>query len=135
MAINNSKQSNLEKKGAEERKKEIVRSDYNKSDAYSEQHIDAISNPNDETKYLGKGTNSGGHQHSVPNPNLPTTLISYSNFDTTNGGGAYDIHGRNGQSGRNRLIKINIYNKENAYGVNSVDTSANIEDGQYVMKG
>lgn len=131
MAINNSKQSNLEKKGAEERKKEIVRSDYNKSDAYSEQHIDAISNPNDETKYLGKGTESGGHTYQQP-----TDYSAFKpNLDTTNGGGAYDIHGRNGQSGRNRLIKINIYNKENAYGVNSVDTSANIEDGQYVMKG
>ena len=123
MAINNSKQSNLEKRGAEERKKEIIRSDYNRSDAYSEQHIDALSDPNDETKYLGKGTNNGGHQH------FPNSL------NTSEGGGAYDIHGRNEQSGRNRLVKFNIYNKENSYGFDSVDTSANIEDGQYVLKG
>ena len=135
MAINNSKQSNLEKKGVEERKKEIIRSDYNRSDAYSEEHIDAIWNPDDETKYLGKGTGSGGHQHYVPNPNLPSTSINYSNLKTTEGGGAYDIHGRNGQSGRNRLVSINIYNKENSYGFDSVDSSANIEDGQYVLKG
>lgn len=135
MAINNSKQSYLEKKGIEERQKEIIRSDYNINDSYSEEHEDALSNPEDENKYLGKGTGNGGHQHYIPNHNLPSTLYNYSNLDTTQGGGAYDIHGRNGKSGRNRLININIYNIDNAYGHDSVDTSENIDDGQYVMKG
>jgi len=134
MALNNSKQSNLERKGKIEREQELIRSDYNHNDAYSASHEDAISNPNDEKKIYGKGTNSGGHLHSVPDYNKPSTLINYSNFDTTSGGGAYDIHGRNGEGGRNRLVKINLYNKDNAYGPNSVDTSANIADGQYVMK-
>lgn len=136
MALNNKKQSTLEKKGIEEREREIIHSDYNKNNAYSEEHEDAISNPEDENKYLGKGTNSGGHQHSVPNYNLPSTLFNYSNLDThTEAGGAYDIYGRNEQSGRNRLKKINIYNIDNSYNINSVDTSENIDDGQYVMKG
>ena len=36
MALNNKKQSTLEKKAIEERQRELVRSDYNKSDAYSD---------------------------------------------------------------------------------------------------
>jgi hypothetical protein len=130
----NLKQSSLEINAIEERHNELVRSDYNKNNAYSESHEDAISNPEDKNKILGKGTNSGGHQHSVPDKTKSKTLFNYSNFDTNNGGGAYDIHGRNEQGGRNRLLKINLYNKDNAYGPNSVDTSANIEEGQYVMK-
>lgn len=131
---NTKKQSTLELRGIEKRREEIIRSDYNKNDAYSESHEDAISNPEDKNKVLGKGTNSGGHQHYVPDASKPKTLINYSNFDTTNGGGAYDIYGRNEQGGRNRLIKINLYNKDNAYSQNSIDTSSNIEDGQYVLK-
>lgn len=135
MALNNNKQSNLEKKGIEQRQIELIRSDYNKIDAYSESHEDALSNPADETKALGKGTGNGGHQAYVPDASQPSTLYNYSSLDTSAGGGAYDIHGRNNQGGRNRLLKINIYNKDNAYGPNSVDTSANINEGQYVIKG
>lgn len=135
MALNNTKQSTLESRGMEERQIESVRSDYGKNNVYSESHEDALSHPDDPEKILGKGTNSGGHQHYTPNHSIPSTLINYSNFDTTSGGGYYDIHGRNEQGGRDRLLKINIYSKDNAYGPNSVDTSANINDGQYVMKG
>lgn len=134
MAINNSKQSNLERRGSEERNVELVRSDYNKANAYSDSHVDALSNPSDESKVHGKGTANGGHQAYVPDASKPSTLYNYSSLDTTAGGGAYDIHGRNGDGGRNRLLKINIYNKDNAYGPNSVDTSANIDEGQYVVK-
>jgi hypothetical protein len=134
MALNNTKQSFLEKKGIEERNKEIARSDYGKNNEYSDSHEDAISNPSDKEKYLGKGTNSGGHQHYTPDFSKPSTLINYSNLDTTNGGGSYDIHGRNNQGGRDRLLKYNIYNKDNEYGPNSIDMSENIEDGQYVIK-
>lgn len=135
MALNNKRQSALEAKGMIERQQEITRSDYNKQDAYSDSHEDAISHPDDPEKVLGKGTQSGGHQHYTPDFSKPSTLINYSNLDTTNGGGYYDIHGRNEQGGRDRLMKINIYNKDNAYGPGSVDTTANINDGQYVMKG
>lgn len=135
MALNNAKQSTLESRGMEERQIESVRSDYGKNNVYSEAHEDALSHPDEPEKVLGKGTNSGGHQHYTPDHSKPSTLINYSNFDTASGGGYYDIHGRNEQGGRDRLLKINIYSKDNAYGPNSVDTSANINDGQYVMKG
>jgi hypothetical protein len=134
MASNN-KQSFLEKKAIDERHKEIVRSEYNKSIEYSESHENAISNPDDERSYKGKGTKNGGHQAYVPDLNKSQTSYNYSSLDTSKGGGAYDIYGRNGQGGRDRLVKINIYNSENAYGPDSVDTSSNIEDGQYVIKG
>ena len=132
MALNNSKQSTLEIKGIDERHKEIVRSNYNKQDSYDENHNDAISDPNDDTKIMGKGTNNGGHQHYVPDPTQKG--YNYSSLNTTDGGGAYDIHGRNGQGGRNRLLSINIYNKTNRYDFDSVDTSANIDEGQYIIK-
>jgi hypothetical protein len=132
--MKNIKQSYLEQKGIEERRKEIVRSDYNNQNAYSETHEDALSHPDDETRALGKGTNSGGHQISVPDKTKSSTLINYSSMDTSAGGGAYDIYGRNGHSGRERLTRINLYNKDNAYGPNSVDTSANLAEGQYSMR-
>lgn len=135
MAINNNKQSTLEKRAIEKRQIELVRSDYNKANEYSDSHEDALSDPEDETKVFGKGTGNGGHQAYVPDPSKPSTLINYSSLNTTEGGGAYDIHGRNGQGGRNRLLQINLYDKENTYGPDSVDTSANINDGQYVIKG
>lgn len=131
MALNNSKQSNLEIKGIEERHNEIVRSEYNTNDAYSESHENAISNGD----VKGKGTNNGGHQHYIPDYSKPSTLMNYSNFDTTKGGGKYDIEGRNGYSGRDRLVQINIYNKDNSYGPNSVDTTNNVIEGQYVLRG
>lgn len=135
MALNNKRQSALEVKGMLKRQEELTRSDYNKKDPYSDSHEDAISHPDDPEKILGKGTKSGGHQHYVPDSSKSPNYINYSNFDTTNGGGYYDIHGRNDQGGRDRLLAINIYNKINYYGDNSVDTSANINDGQYVIKG
>jgi hypothetical protein len=134
MALNNTKQSTLEIKGIEERRVEMVRSDYSKNNEYSEKHEDALSHPNDNQKPLGKGTNSGGHQHYTPDHSLPSSLMNYGNLDTSSGGGYFDIHGRNEQGGRERLLKINIYSKDNAYSLESVDTTANIDDGQYVMK-
>lgn len=132
MALNNKKQSNLEIKGIEERDAEIVRSDYNKTNAYSDSHEDAQSHPDDPTKVLGKGTNSGGHQHYVPDYTKMPTAYNYSNLKTTEGGGYYDIHGRNEQGGRNRLLSINIYNKDNAYSANSVEITDT--DAQYIVK-
>lgn len=134
MALNNNKQSHLEIKGREERNKEIIRSDYNKNDFYSESHEDALSNPSDTDKPLGKGTGDGGHQAYVPDLNKPSTGYNYSSLNTSEGGGSYDIYGKDGKSGRERLTKINIYNKSNSYGPNSIDTSLNIEEGQYSLK-
>ena len=54
MALNNKKQSTLEKKGITERGNEISLSHYNKNKAYSESHEDALSDPTNDKKYLGK---------------------------------------------------------------------------------
>ena len=139
MALNNSKQSNLEIKGREEREQEIVKSDYKKgengdfSTEYSEGHIDAKSDSSDASKILGKGTGKASHQAYIPDPSAKG--YRYDSINTRlEAGGAYDIHGRNNDGGRNRLVKINLYSSENEYSANSIDTSANINDGQYVIK-
>lgn len=121
------KQTCLEKRGIDARHDQIVRSDYNIEDQYSATHKDAISDGDAQ----GKGTSHGGHTHYLPDCTKPTTTIDYSNFDTENGGGKYDIEGRNGISGRKKALASSLYNKENSYGSTSVDTTANVNDGQY----
>jgi hypothetical protein len=115
-------QTNLEKKSIEARNTALVNNDYTSKDGYSTLHSDAISNGDP----LGKGTLIGGHGHSIPNQDIPS-VIKYENFDTSQGGGLYDIEGRNGIGGRNFLMNISKYNAtyEYGYGVNSIDTSAN----------
>lgn len=120
-------QTCLEKRGIEARHEQITRSDYNIEDEYGATHKDAIS----DGDVQGKGTGHGGHTHYLPNCEKPTTTIDYSNFDTENGGGLYDIKGRNGVSGRDRALATSLYNKENSYGPTSVNTSQNVADGQY----
>jgi hypothetical protein len=122
-------QTCLEKRGMEERHEEITRSDYNIENQYSPTHSDAMSNGDVQ----GKGTGHGGHTHFLPDCTKPTTTINYSNFDTENGGGYYDIKGRNGISGRERALATSLYNKEAQYGPKSVDTSANVAEGQYYV--
>ena len=120
-------QTCLEKRGYEERHNEIVRSDYNIENQYGPTHQNATSDGDAK----GKGTQHGGHTHFLPDCTKPTGMIDYSNFDTENGGGCYDIKGMNGISGRERALAISMYNKEAQYGANLVDTSANVADGQY----
>jgi hypothetical protein len=122
-------QTCLEKRGMEERHEEITRSDYNIENQYGATHQDALSDGDPQ----GKGTGHGGHTHFLPDCTKPTNMINYSNFDTENGGGCYDIKGRNEIGGRERLMAISIYNKENAYGPALVDTSLNVADGQIVV--
>ena len=126
------KQTCLEKNAISKRQEELVRNDYTRFDEYSETHPDALSNGDPQ----GKGSGYGGHTHSVPNCDLPKGMIDYSSIDTRseNIGGSYDINGRNGIGGRNFLKAISLYNEENEYGINSVDTTLNIEDGQIVIK-
>ena len=118
-------QTCLEKKGIEARNETLVRNDYSKIDEYSTLHTDAIGNGDT----LGKGTMIGGQTNTTPDGS-GRSRIDYSNFDTMNGGGLYDIEGRNGVGGRNFLMNISKYNANNEYGVNSIDTSANLADGQ-----
>lgn len=128
--MQNNGQSCLEKRGIDERQREIVRSDYNKEDSYSAEHKDAIS----DGDVQGKGTNHGGHSHWLPNCDLGTTMIDYSNFDTTNGGGLYDIKGRNGIGGREYNNNISMYSKERPYGSELINTAESVAQGQYVMQ-
>ena len=122
-------QTCLEKRGMEERHSEILRNDYNINDQYSASHKDAISDGDPQ----GKGTNHPGMHHWLPDCTKPPNMFDYSNFDTKNGGGLYDIEGRNGIGGRKRQMAYSMYNEENAYGENLVDTSKNVKDGQYVF--
>lgn len=124
------KQTCLEKKGIEARHENILRNDYNSTDEYSAQHKDALSDGDP----LGKGTGHGGHGHWLPDCSKGQTMIDYSNFDTENGGGLYDIEGRNGKGGRNWSKNISLYNENGQYGPNSVDTTANQLEGQVIIK-
>lgn len=120
-------QTCLEKRGIDERHVEIARSDYNIENQYSSTHKDAVSDGDS----FGKGTLHGGHTHWLPDCTKPVGQINYSNFDTENGGGCYDIKGRNGIGGRERALASSMYNKEAQYGSNFVDTTLNVNEGQY----
>jgi hypothetical protein len=123
-------QSCLEKRAIDERNTEIVRSDYNSSDQYSATHKDAISDGDAQ----GKGTQHGGHTAWLPDCSKPLNMIDYSNFDTFNGGGYYDIEGRNDIGGRKRAMVNQLYNSENQYSANLINTEENRNAGQYVME-
>jgi hypothetical protein len=132
-----SKQTNLEKIGFERRNEhELIRNDIKKNKPYSDQHDSALWHEGDEEHPLGKGTKHQGHQHTVPQPYNTYTLNTPSHqLDTDNGGGSYDINGRPGVGGgRKWLEAINLYDKTNPYGVNSIDTEANVLDDQFFIK-
>ena len=75
-----------------------TRSDYTRVNQYSETHPDALApdysggqgrvhtTADGRTYTAGKGTGHGGHTHSIPDCNAPST-IDYSNFDTSNNAG------------------------------------------------
>lgn len=123
-------QSCLEKRAIDERNTEIVRSDYNSSNQYSATHKDAISDGDAQ----GKGTQHGGHTAWLPDCSKPLNMIDYSNFDTFYGGGYYDIEGRNDIGGRKRAMVNQLYNSDNQYSANLINTEENRNAGQYVME-
>lgn len=127
--INENGQTCLETRGITERNNEIVRSDYNINDQYGPTHSDALSNGDPQ----GKGTGHGGHTYWLPDCTKPTNAIDYSNFDTENGGGIYDIEGRNNIGGRKRSLARELYNKENQYSTNLISTAENVAQGQYFV--
>lgn len=129
MATYDNGQTCLEKRGMDERHIEIARSDYNIENPYSAGHSDALSNGDPQ----GKGTGHGGHNAWLPDCTKPTNMIDYSNFDSENGGGSYDIDGRNGIGGRNRSLARSMYNKARMYGSALVNTEQNIMDGQFYV--
>ena len=123
------KQSRLESEAIDKRHELEVISDYQKNtNEYSEQHQDALSNGDPQGK--GTGVSMG---YSVPGQTT-NKGINYTNIATNSGGGLYDIEGRNGIGGRRYLEAINMYNAENSYGVDSVDTSKNVAEGQFIVK-
>ena len=129
MAMLENGQTCLEKRGMDERSEEIVRSDYNAENPYGPTHPDAISDGDPQ----GKGTGHGGHNAWLPDCTKPNNMIDYSNFDTTNGGGEYDIKGRNDIGGRERSLARSMYNQENQYNAGLVNTEQNVAEGQYYI--
>lgn len=124
-------QTRLEEEGISKRKELNLKNDFQREQDknYSEKHDSALTH-DDKNHPHGKGTNSGGHGFSIPNRKKSKT--SYEpQILSEEGGGSYDIHGINSSTGRNYLKRISLYSKDNQYGPNSIDDSANIEDGQY----
>ena len=123
------KQSNLEKEGIEKRNELSAISDYQKvTNEYSESHPDAKSDGDPQGK--GTGIPMG---YSVPGEST-SKGISYKNMDTAKGGGLYDAEGRNRVGGRVYLQGINMHSQGNSYVPDSVDTSNNVAEGQYLVK-
>jgi hypothetical protein len=120
-------QTCLEKRGIEERGEELRRSHYTINDQYGPTHPDAMSDGDPQ----GKGTGHGGHNAWLPDCTKPTGMIDYSNFDTENGGGEFDIKGRNGIGGRDESLSRSMYNKNQPYGASLVKTTENVLQGQY----
>lgn len=117
----------LEKRSIEERHEELVRNDYNANDPYSVTHKDALAGDDKQ----GKGTGHKGHTFWLPNCNGQINVFNYSNFDTAVSSGAGNVDDRNA---RTVALARSLYNAENPYSVQSVDTSGNIKEGQYVVR-
>ena len=122
-------QSRIESEALDKRHELEVISTYQKNtNEYNEQHKDALSTGDPQGK--GTGVSMG---YSVPGQTT-NKGINYSNIATNSGGGLYDIEGRNGIGGRMYLETINMYNAEKSYGIDSVDTSKNVAEGQFIVK-
>lgn len=119
-------QSCLEKRSMEARHVQEIRSDYNSENKYSSVHPDARATGDSQ----GKGTGSLGHSFWLPNCNSEIGVFNYSNFDTSPADNAgNDVDNRT----RNESLTRSVYNFENQYSANSVDTSANVAEGQFVI--
>lgn len=117
------KQSRLEQEAFDWREN-AVKNDYQRDiNEYSGDHPDALSDGDEK----GKGSGDGGMTYLIPDATKSKTQIKPT-VTTDRGGSSVDI------KQRETLQNINIYNKENAYGVDSIDTTANILAGQVVIK-
>ena len=131
----NQGQTCLEKAGIVERHNEITRSDYNIEDQYGSTHSDAISNGDVQ----GKGHPTvKGHTHWLPSCNgTANNGINYSNFATNREdqvGGSLDIDGYAGRPGRKEQMTRSKYSNLSQYGPLSVNTTQNVNEGQFVVK-
>lgn len=124
-------QTCLEKRGMEERHQEITRSDYNIENQYSSVHQDSIS----DGDVQGKGHPTiKGHSHYLPDCTKSVGEINYSNFATSPEdqiGGKLDIDGYQDRPGRKTQMARSLYNYQEPYGANLINTSDNVNDGQY----
>ena len=119
-----------------------VRSDYQRTNQYSEVHPDALApdysggqgkvhTMQDGTTYtLGKGTGHGGHGYWRPDCTGTIGVINYSNFDTaiTSQAGNCDDN-----FARTTALARSVYHNNNEYSSVLVNTAANVREGQYVM--
>lgn len=131
----NKGQTCLEKAGIVERHNEITRSDYNIENQYGSTHPDAISTGDVQ----GKGHPTvKGHTHWLPScDGTANNGINYSNFATSPEdqiGGSLDIDGYAGRPGRKEQMTRSLYDNLSQYGATSVDTTQNINEGQFVVK-
>lgn len=117
----------LEKVSMEERHEELIRNDYTINDQYSATHKDALADGDKR----GKGTGHKGHSFWLPNCNGQLGVFNYSNFDTAPESEAGDAADR---EARHTAMARSVYNAENPYSAQLVDTSANIAEGQYFVK-
>ena len=116
-------QSRLEKEAFIKRPElEMMNTYQDDINEYSSEHKNAIS----DGDVKGKGVGVAAHPYLLPNPEESKTNYKPT-LRTDDGGGALDI------ATRQTLENINIYSKENQYGPESVDTSKNVADGQYVV--
>jgi hypothetical protein len=124
--IANNGQTCLEIHGIENRNIAIAREDYSQNNPYSSSNPDALAS---DGKALGKGA-GGNHTHWLPScsTNETKNIIDYSNF-TTEGtpGGCYDV------KAREVALARSMYNKENMYGSELVNTEKNEQAGQYIL--
>lgn len=119
----------LEKVSMDERHEEIVRNEYNSDNEYSASHQNALNIDNGDDK-RGKGTGSAGHSHWLPDCSGQLGIINYSNFDTDV---SYHAGNRDDNDARTKAMARSLYNKDNEYSANIIDTSQNVAEGQYKM--
>ena len=115
----------LETRSIAERHVQETRQHYTRENRYSATHPDALATGDKH----GKGTGHGGHSHWLPNCNAQIGVFNYSNFDTAFESGA----GNDADNlARNTAVTRSMYGPQKPYG--HVDTTANLLEGQYVMR-
>jgi len=133
------KQSRLDINGVEYRADKVEgKNKYaEETNIYNAENESALAH---DDKPLGKGTGKP-MGYAVRDLNAPKTQMNYSTVDTSEAaGGEYDKYGAKGvdkafqgDAGRNWAKTINIYNKENSYGSDSVDIDTSVK-GQFIVK-
>ena len=138
-------QTCLENVGITHRPILLNKNEYSKTEIYDVNHPNALATGDAR----GKGTAHGGHTHSIPDCKTAQYIGEHFQSDilqqidtfpdsgpnSTGGGDCIDVGGLKGVSptGRNRLLGINMFNYETQYDSNYVNTSKNVEDGQFVV--